>query len=64
MPDTYSSGEDSTIFEREVIPANTGRISRIEEEVPGTTFVGERIFLCDGRNSNARDDKGINKESI
>jgi hypothetical protein len=59
MSDTYSAGEDSTISEREVISADTGRISGIKEKILGATFVGERIFLCDGRGGDGRDDTGI-----
>jgi hypothetical protein len=64
MSDAYSACKDSTILEGEIIPADTGRISRVKEEILGTTFVGERIFLCNGRDSNARDDKGIYRTSI
>jgi hypothetical protein len=64
MPDPYSASEDSTISEREVIPTNTGRIPGIEEKILGTTFVGERIFLCDGRHSDTRDDTRIYRTSI
>jgi hypothetical protein len=64
MPDTYSAGEDSTIFERAVIPSDTGRIPGIKEEVLGTAFVGEGIFLCDSRVRDTRDDKGIYRTSI
>jgi hypothetical protein len=59
MSDSHSAGEGSTVFERTVITVDTGRISGIEEAVLGTAFVGERIFLYDGRDGDGRDDKGI-----
>jgi hypothetical protein len=37
---------------------------RYEEEVLGTAFEGERIFLCDGRKCNERNDIGVYNESI
>jgi hypothetical protein len=60
----YSASEDRTISEREVIEVNPGRISGVRETVLGATSVGERIFLCDGRSSDTRDDTGIYRTSI
>jgi hypothetical protein len=64
MPDTYSAGEDSTIFEREAIAADTGRISGIEEEVLGTAFVGEGIFLRGSGGGDAGDGTGIYRTPV
>jgi hypothetical protein len=64
MPDAHSAGKDSTVFERALVAANARRVFRLEEAVLGATLVGKRILLRDGRNSNARDDKGIYKEPI
>jgi hypothetical protein len=63
MPGTYSAGEDGRISEREVIPANTGRISGIKEKILGAAFEGGRIFLRDGRRGNGIDDRRIYQES-
>jgi hypothetical protein len=58
-PDTYSADEDSPIFEREAIAADTGRISGIEEEVLGAASMDEGIFLCGSGGGDARDGTGI-----
>jgi hypothetical protein len=36
----------------------------IKEAVVGTTLVGERIFLCDGRDRDARYDTGIYRTPV
>jgi hypothetical protein len=47
-----------------IIKINPGRISGVKEAVLGTTFVGERIFLCDGRYGDAGDDTGIYRTPV
>jgi hypothetical protein len=64
VSDAYSSGEDSPIFERKIIEVNPGRISRIKETILGATFVGEGVFLCDGRDGNTRDDRRIYRTPV
>ncbi|GHT32752.1 hypothetical protein AGMMS5026_11010 [Endomicrobiia bacterium] len=64
MPDAYGAGEDSAVPEREIIAPDTRRISRIEEEVLGAASVGEEVFLRDGGDGNARDDKRVYRASI
>jgi hypothetical protein len=64
MPDAYSACEDSTIFEREIVTVNPRGVSRAEEKVLGAAFVGEGVFLCDGRDGDARNDKGIYRTSV
>ena len=63
-PTHIAPAKDSTISEREVNPADTGKISGIKEKILGTTFVGERIFLCDGRGGDGRDDTRIYRAPI
>jgi hypothetical protein len=57
VSDAYSSGEDSAIFERKLIEVNPGRISGIKETIPVAIFVGEKVFLSDGRGGDTRDDR-------
>jgi hypothetical protein len=63
-PDAYSASKNSTILEGKSVAADTGRISRIKSKILGTAFVGERIFLCESRCGNARNDTGIYRTSI
>jgi hypothetical protein len=64
VSDAYSSGKDSPISEREIIEVNPGRISGSKETILGTTSVGEGIFLCDGRDGDARNDTRIYRTPI
>jgi hypothetical protein len=64
VSDAYSPGKDSTISEREIVKVNPGRISGVKEAILGAAFVGERIFLCDGGDSDAGDDTGIYRTPI
>jgi hypothetical protein len=64
VSDAYSAGEDSAISERKIIKINPGRISGVKEAVLGPTVVGERIFLCDGKDGDARYDTGIYRTPV
>jgi hypothetical protein len=64
MSDTYSAGEDSAIFAREIIPTDPGRISGVKEAVLGTAFVGEGIFLSDDRGGDPGDSTGIYRTPV
>jgi hypothetical protein len=64
MPDTYSASEDSAVFERKAIAADTGRISRIEEKVLGAASVGEGIFLRDSGCGDAGYGAGIYRTPV
>jgi hypothetical protein len=59
VSDAHGACEDRAIFEREIVKVNPRRVSRVKKEVLGVTFVGERVFLCGSRNSDARNNKGI-----
>jgi hypothetical protein len=48
--------ENSAIPERKKFPLVARGVSKTEEALLGSTFVGEGIFLCDSRNDNRRDD--------
>ena len=59
-PDTVESG---AVFEGTKFEVATGRIFAIEEEVLGAASLGSRIFLCDSRKCNGRNDQGIHREA-
>jgi hypothetical protein len=55
--------ENSTILERKKFPLVARRVSKTEEALLGSAFVGEGIFLCDSRNDNRRNDKGVYRKT-
>jgi hypothetical protein len=51
--------ENSTIPEREEFTDIAGRIPSTEEEILGSAFVGEGLFLCNDRGDLAGNDKRV-----
>jgi hypothetical protein len=41
------TGEDGELHQRPIIEVTAGGVSRTEEALMGTTYVGARILLCD-----------------
>ena len=55
--------ESSAISEGTKFEVVAGGIFAIEEEVLGTASLGSRLFLCDSRECNGRNDQGIHREA-
>src|ERR1700730_151840 len=62
-PNKYVCCANSAIFEGEEFASIAERISRVTEEILGTAFVGEGVFLRDGGSSKRGDDKEVYRES-
>ena len=64
LPTELGTVENSAILEGSYIAPITRRISVAEETVLGSTPVGTRIFLRNGRRSNRGNDQGIYRETL
>ncbi len=63
MSNGFVAKPDSPISEREIVPSDTGRISRVEETVLGAAYVGTGIFLRDSRRSRSGNDKEVHRNA-
>ena len=63
MPSEPGALESGAVSKGSKFEVVAGGIFAIEEEVLGATSLGSRIFLCDSRECNGRNDQGIYREA-